>query len=197
MLSKLVQRPALLRAAAIVLPAAVLATAVAVVPSFAGSFLTNHKAKRIYLTKKSARHDYLKKRRAPDVPLTDSVASTALFGPVSSEDPVDVSGSSIELDVAETSRLALTFSGVSSCTASTDGVPCRVAVLVDGQPASTGNVDFDVSGNQGPGVHTLVQTSIVTAGDHTISVQYAGSDDPSASFKLVNWNLVVQGLPTS
>jgi len=197
MLSKIVQRPTLLRAAAIVLPAAVLATLVTVGPSFAGSFLTNHKAKLTYLTKRSARHDYLRKSKAPAVPLSDSVASTALFNPPKSAEPVAVRGSEIDLDVAQTTRLDLTFSGVSSCTASTDGVPCQVAALVDGQPASTGNVTFDVSGNQGPEVHTLVQTSIVTAGTHTISAQYSGSEDPSAKFKLLNWNLVVQAFPAS
>ena len=197
MLSKFVQRPRLLRAAAIVLPAAVLATVFTVGPSFAGSFLSNHKAKLIYLTKKSARHDYLKKSQASDPPLSDSVASTALFGPKKSTEPVAVRGSEIEIDVPQTTRLDLTFSGVSSCTASTDGVPCPVATLVDGQPASTGNINFDVSGNDGPVVHTLVQTSIVTAGTHTISAQYSGSEDASAKFTLLNWNLVVQGFPTS
>ena len=90
MLSKLVHRRPLLRAAAIVLPAAVLAAVVAVVPSFAGSFLTNHKAKLIYLTKSSARHDYLRKSNAPAAPLSDSVASTALFRPRPSTDPVAI-----------------------------------------------------------------------------------------------------------
>ena len=197
MLSKLAHRPPLLRAAAIVLPAAVLATLVAVVPSFAGSFLTNHTAKLIYLTKSSARHDYLKKSSAPTPPLSDSVASTALFNPRRTTEPVAVRGSDIDIDVPQTTRLDLTFSGASSCTASTDGVPCPVAILVDGQPASTGNVSFDVSGNEGPEVHTLVQTSIVTAGTHTIGAQDSGSGDPSANFKLLNWNLVVQGFPTS
>jgi len=197
MLSKLVHRRPLVRAAAIVLPAAVLATLFTVGPSFAGSFLTNHKAKLVFLTKKSARHDYLRKSKAPATPLSDSVASTALFRPRPSTEPVAVRGSTIDVDVAQTTRLDLTLSGVSSCTASSDGVPCPVAILVDGQPASTGSVNFDVSGNEGPEVHTLVQTSIVTAGPHTISAQYSGSDDPSARFKLFNWNLVVQGFPTS
>jgi hypothetical protein len=198
MLTRIVRRSSLLRVTAIVLPAAVLATAFAVGPSFAGSFLTNHKAKRIYLTKKTARKDYVKKSGLPDVPISDALASTSLFRPKKgTAEPVIVPGSKIVLDVPETRLLTLTFSGVSECTAGTNGAPCPVGVLVDGQPASTGVVNFDASGNQGPVVHTLTQTSIVTAGEHTINVEYAGSADPSVKFKLYSWNLVAEAVPST
>ena len=194
MLSRIVRRPSLIRVTAIALPAALIATAFAVGPSFAGSFLTSKKAHRVYLTKRGARHQYIPKGRAP---LADSAASTALFGPKSSTDPVDIPGSQINVDVRRTTLLVLTFSGTSSCTASTDGVPCQVGVLIDGQPASTGLINFDASGNKGQTIHTITQTSIVTAGDHTVSADYAGSSDASVNFGLTNWNLVVQGYPTS
>ena len=132
----------------------------------------------------------------PDPPLADAVASTALFGPVSSTEAVDVPGSSISVDLKKTSLLDLTFSGVSSCTADTEGVPCQVAVLVDGQPASTGKIDFDVSGEPSE-VHTLAQTAILTPGEHAIGVQYAGSSDESVNFTLKNWNLIVHGFPST
>jgi hypothetical protein len=197
LLTRVVRRPSLVRIGAIVLPAAVLATAFAVAPSFAGSFLTAKKAHRIYLTKKVARKDYLQKSQAPDAPLADAVASTAVFGPKSSTTAVDIPGSQMAVDVPKTTLLVLSFSGTSSCTASTDGVPCQVAVLVDGQPASTGKINFDASGNKGQTVHTVTQTSIVTAGQHTVGVQYAGSSDASVNFGLTNWNLVLQGYPNS
>jgi hypothetical protein len=67
----------------------------------------------------------------------------------------------------------------------------------NGQPASTGKVNFDVSGNQGPEVHTLAQTAVVTPGKHTIGAQFAGSSDPSVNFTLLNWNLIVHGVPST
>ncbi len=202
MLRRIVNSRPLLRGAAIVLPAAILATAFAVVPSFAVTrqFLTTDVAARLYLTKGRAQQLYAKKRQIPKVPaapISDSVASTALFGPVSSTTAVDVPGSGLELSLIDNRLVDLTFSGVSSCTASTDGVPCQVSVLVDGQPASTGKVALDASGNQGPAVHTLTQTAFLSPGDHTISVQYAGSSDPSVNFTLKNWNLVYHAFPAS
>ena len=205
MLRRIANSRPLLRGAAIVLPAAILATAVAVMPSFAETrqFLTTDVAARLYLTKGRAQQLYAKKSQIPKIPeipaqpISDSVASTALFGPVSSTTAVDLPGSGLELSLTDNRLVDLTFSGVSSCTAATNGVPCQVAVLVDGQPASTGKVAFDASGNQGPAVHTLTQTAYLTSGDHTISVQYAGSSDPSVNFTLKNWNLVYHAFPAS
>ena len=88
MLSRFTKRLSPLHAAAIVIPAAVLAAAVAVGPSFAGSFLTPQKAAHTYLTKKKAKSVYLKNKQAsrsyvakPDAPVAATAANTAPFGP--------------------------------------------------------------------------------------------------------------------
>lgn len=70
-------------------------------------------------------------------------------------------------------------------------------VLDRAQQQSTGKINFDVSRNQGLSVHTLTQTAIVSPGEHTISLQYAGSSDASVNFTLKNWNLVVHAFPNS
>ena len=46
-----------------------------------------------------------------------------------------------------------------------------------------------------PSVHTTTQTTIVTPGQHAVTVRYAGAPDASVKFKLTSWNLVVQAYP--
>ena len=206
MLSRKLRRSTLFRGAALVLPAAILATALAVTPSFAVSnaFKAGTTSASPYLTKTRAQQLYLAKGRAKqlyiaqgDGPLGDSVASTSPQGPLSSTTAVPIPGSNINLNLHDNRLLDLTVSGVTNCTASTTAVPCQVSILVDGQPASTGKVDFDISGTPGTVVHTATQTAFLTPGTHTISAAYAGSTDPSVNFTLKNWNLVVHAFPAS
>ena len=200
------------RAVALVAPATVLAIAVAVAPSFAGSFLTRDQARKIfvprheastlflthkraekrYLSQTHAHHVYLQKAHAP---VAATAASTAVFGPTQSTTPVDIPASGVEFNMPATGLVSITFSGTSRCTAGTDGVPCPIGILVDGLLASTGQVNFDASNGAVPTARSVTQTAVVTPGPHTVSVQYSGSSDNSVNFKLTSWNLVVEGFP--
>src|ERR1700720_2493073 len=84
------------RAATVIALAAVIATVVAAVPSFAGqvgSFLTNRKAAHLYLTnkrasglflkKKAAGNQFVKKATAPFSPIVGIAAGSTVFGPTS------------------------------------------------------------------------------------------------------------------
>jgi hypothetical protein len=42
-------------------------------------------------------------------------------------------------------------------------------------------------------VHTIVQTTVLGKGGHTIQIQYAGAS--GLSFQLKSWNLAVQAYP--
>ena len=212
MLTRLVWRPTLLRAAAIVLPAAVLATAIAVVPSFAGSFLTNHKAKLIYLKKGSARHkDPQEERGAPRVPAertpSPTSPSSALGGEHGAASAPRRRWTESWLPVAachRDRRPADDPAGPDPLGASDESAPPAptASVPVAGlRPRRAGQHRErqlrHVSGDEGPEVHTWLKMSIVTAGIQTISAQYSGSDDPSARFKLLNWDLIVHGFPST
>ena len=196
--------------AAVVVLAAVLVAVVAITPSLAGSFLTKQGASKMFLSAKSAKHNYLTKRQAqktflprvqaPNEPVVATQGSTAPFGPVGSttSNPLDVPASYTSFKMKEGGLVVLTFSGVSECKASTNGVPCNVQLIVDGSPAgSTGKVPFDLSSANKPSLHSLTQTTFLTPGNHVAWVQYSGSTDSSVTFKLSNWNLVVQGYPGS
>jgi hypothetical protein len=215
----LTRRLSLNRVLPIAALAAVLAIAVAVTPSFAGSFLSSQKAARIYVKKKAANNTYLTQKSAnnaflkqkaakntyvakkdlPDGPVAAVSASTVDFGPVSSTTAVDVPTSATTFTMPDTGLVTLTLSGQATCEAGTNGLGCPVQILIDGQAAGTGKVNFDTAGSDLPtakaAVHSFTQTSVVTAGDHTASVQYAGATDPSIAFTLTDWNLVVQGFP--
>jgi hypothetical protein len=196
--------------AAVVVLAAVLVAVVAITPSLAGSFLTKQRASKMFLSEKSAKRDYLTKHhaletflpraQAPDEPVVATQGSTAAFGPVGSTttNPLDVPASYTSFKMKDSGLVVLTFSGVSECKAATNGVPCNVQLIVDGSPAgSTGKVPFDLSSADKPSLHSLTQTTFLTPGNHVAWLQYAGSTDPSVTFKLQSWNLVVQGYPGS
>ena len=203
------------RTAAVVLPGAILAAVIAVAPSFAGgSFLTHQQAvktfvkkkqaKKVYLETSVAREKYAKVGDVPPAPVARALSSTVVAGPVTSKDPYDlIPTARTTFKVPSTSLVAITFSGSSVCTAAKAGVGCPIQILVDGSPASTSdpklpaNLNFDVSGSgtPAPSVHTTTQTTIVTPGQHAVTVRYAGTKDTSVNFKLTSWNLVVQAYP--
>jgi hypothetical protein len=209
-MSRFTKRLSPLRVAAMVIPAAVLAAAVAVGPSFAGSFLTPKKAAQTYLTKKKAKSVYLKAKKASrtyvaqaDAPVAATAASTASFGPhASGDDPVDIPGSNVSFTMPQTGLVSLTYSGVSSCEANKAGSACPFEILVDGYPASTGASAIQTANKTGlapdPAVHSLTQTSVVGPGDHIASLALASTEDaPTVQFTLKSWNLVVEGFPGS
>jgi hypothetical protein len=205
----LTRRLSLNRVLPIAALAVVLAIAVAVTPSFAGSFLSSKKAARLYIKKKAAGNVFLKQKAArsiyvarkdlPDGPVAAVSASTVDFGPVSSTTAVDVPASATTFTMPETGLVTLTFSGQATCSAATNGLGCPVQILIDGQAAGTGKVNLDTAGNDLPAanaaVHSFTQTSVLTAGEHVAGLQYAGAADPSVAFTLTDWNLVVQGYP--
>ncbi len=207
------------RAATVVVLAAVVAFAATVAPSLAGSFLTSQKASKLYvsnkkasrlylsnkkastlfLKKKSASNLYVAKATAPLTPVAGIAAGTAQFGPIAATTAGYIPSAFTSFATkAGVSSAVITFSGSASCT-SEKGTPdqaCPVQILVDGQ--STGKVNFAPATTvpaKGAAflVHTIVQTSVLTKGGHTISVQYAGA--ANVTFTLKSWSLAVEAYP--
>lgn len=203
-------RKPLLRAVAVIAPAAVLAAMIAVGPSFAGSFLTHRQAVKTFLKKKEAAQQFLTEKAAskqflapgdvPPQPFVRSIASTADSGPFVSKTPYDIPGARATFKTeSTTSDVLITFTGSATCTASSGGVPCQVQVLVDGYATQKVNFLTSTAGSPQPKetVHTFVQPGIVTPGKHVISVRYAGSSDASVGFKVFDFNLLTQVYPGS
>jgi len=199
------------KAATAVVLAAVVAAAVAVVPSVAQQaqslltnqraakvYVSNKKASTLYLRKKAASNLYVAKADAPLAPVVGIAAGTALFGPVSATTAGYIPTAFTSFATKATASSAIiTFSGNATCTAEkpTQDLACPVQILVDGQ--STGKVNFApaTAGSPAPAplVHTIVQTSVLAKGGHTVSVQYAGAS--KVTFTLKSWNLAVEAYP--
>jgi hypothetical protein len=197
------------RAATVVVLAAVVAFAATVAPSLAGSFLTNQKAAKVYVTNKKATSLYLKRKAAanlylakataPKVPVVGIAAGTAQFGPIAANTVGYIPSAFTSFATkANVSSVVISFSGTAACT-SEKGTPdqaCPVQILIDGQ--STGKVNF-APATTAPAkgaaflVHTIVQTSVLAKGGHTVAVQYAGA--PNVVFTLKSWNLAVEAYP--
>ncbi|MBS1880116.1 MAG: hypothetical protein JST31_11415 [Actinobacteria bacterium] len=218
MLKKRISTP---RAATVVVLAAVVAVSVAVVPAVAQSFLTSQKASRLflsnqkaaktyvsnkkastlYLRKKAASNLYVAKATAPLSPVGAIAAGTAQFGPVSATTAGYIPTAFTSFATKATvSNVVISFSGTATCTTSskeaTADQACPVQILVDGQ--STGKVNFapaTLSPAKGaaPLVHTIVQTTVLGKGGHTVAIQYAGA--ANVAFTLKSWNLAVQAYP--
>jgi hypothetical protein len=207
------------RAATVVVLAAVVAFAATVAPSLAGSFLTgkqaaklyltskkaskvyvsNKKASTLYLKKKSASNLYVAKATAPLTPVVGIAAGTTPFGPIVSPTAGYIPSAFTSFATkASVSSVVITFSGTASCT-SEKGTPdqaCPVQILVDGQ--ATGKVNFAQATTApakgaAPIVRTIMQTSVLTKGGHTVSVQYAGA--ANLTFTLKSWNLSAEAYP--
>jgi hypothetical protein len=205
------------RAATIVAVAAVLAAAVAVTPSFAGSFLTSKRAAHVYLTnkqaarlyltnkkasglflkKKAAGNTFVKKAEAPLVPVVGVAAGTAVFGPSTATAPGYIPTAFTSFATKGTGPAVITFSGNATCTAAkpTADVACPIEILVDGQ--KTGKINFAPATAETPAPAAIAQTAMITSfltkGGHTVAIQYAGSS--KATFTLKGWNLAVQAYP--
>jgi hypothetical protein len=207
------------RAATVVVLAAVVAFAATVAPSLAGSFLTSQKAAKLYVTskkasklylsnkkastlflkKKAASNLYVAKATAPQQPVVGIAAGTAQFGPIAASTAGYIPSAFTSFATkASVSSVVISFSGTASCT-SEKGTPdqaCPVQILVDGQ--STGKVNF-APATTAPAkgaallVHTIVQTSVLAKGGHTVSVQYAGA--ANLTFTLKSWNLSAEAYP--
>jgi hypothetical protein len=208
------------RAVTTIALAAVLAAAVAVTPSFAGSFLTNQQASHLYLTnkkaskqfvtnkkasdlflkKKAASNTFVQKATAPLPPVAGIAQGTAQYGPTATA-ATPVAGyiptAFTSFATKGTGPAVITFSGNVICTAAkpTADVACPIEILIDGQ--KTGKVNFAPATAETPVpaavVHSVTLTSVLLKGGHTISVQYLGSS--KAVFTLKGWNLAVQAYP--
>jgi hypothetical protein len=198
------------RAITVIALAAALAAVVAVAPTFAGqvgSFLTNRRAAHLYMTNKKATGVFLKKKAAgnlfvtkADAPLTPTVgiaAGTAPYGPVSTTTAGYIPTAFTSFGVKGTAPAVITFSGNATCTAEkpSPDLACPIEILVDGQ--KTGKVNFAAATAASPApaalVHTVMQTTVLNKGGHTVAIQYAGAKN--VAFTLKGWNLSVQAYP--
>lgn len=202
------RRLSTLRATTVIALAAVLATAIAVTPSLAGGpFLTNQKAAHLYvsnkkaatlyLKKKAAGNTFVKKAEAPLTPVVGIAAGTAVFGPSTATTPGYIPTAFTSFGTPGTGSAVIAFSGNATCTAEkpTADLACPIQILVDGQAA--GKVNFAPATASSPApvplVHTVMQTTVLQKGGHTVAVQYAGAKN--VTFTLKGWSLAVQAYP--
>jgi hypothetical protein len=180
---------------------------VTVVPSLAQSFLTNQQAAKVYVSNKKAGQLFLKKKAAsnlyvakadaPQPPVVGIAAGSAQFNAASTTAGYIPTAFTSFATKAEVSSVVLTFSGQATCVAAkpTADQACPVQILVDGQ--STGKVNFAPATAESPApvplIHTIVQTTVLGKGGHTVAVQYAGAKN--VNFALKGWNLAVQAYP--
>jgi hypothetical protein len=200
------RRLSTLRATTVVALAAVLAAAITVTPSLAGSpfltnktaahlYVSNKKATSLYLKKKAAGNVFVKKAEAPLAPVAGIAAGTAIFGSTATT-PGYIPTAFTSFGMPGTGSAVITFSGNATCVAEkpTD-LACPIQILVDGQ--SAGKVNFAAATASSPAppalVHTVMQTTVLQKGGHTVAVQYAGAKN--VTFTLKGWNLAVQGYP--
>lgn len=195
------------RAATVVVLAAVVAVSATVVPAIAQSFLTSKEAANVYVTNRKAGATYLKKKAAanlyvakagaPQPPVVGIAAGTATFSASATTAGYIPSAFTALATKASISSAIVTFSGTGTCTAAKPGPDkaCPVQILVDGQ--ATGKVNFlpstAATPTPVPVVNTIMQTTVLTKGGHTIAVQYAGAKD--VTFTLKSWNLSVEAYP--
>lgn len=195
------------RAATVVVLAAAVAVSVAVVPSVAQSFLTSQKAAKVYVTNKKASQLYLKKKAATNLfvakataakpPVVGIAAGTAQFSAAATTAGYIPTAFTSFATKAEVSSVVITFSGSATCTSekASSADACPIQILVDGQ--STGKVNFApatlASQTPVPIAQTVMQTTVLGKGGHTVAVQYAGAKN--VTFTLKGWSLAVQAYP--
>jgi adenine-specific DNA glycosylase len=131
-------------------------------------------------------------------PVAGIAAGTAQFGPVAATTAGFIPSAFTSFATkAKVSSAVVTFSGSAICTAEKPAADqaCPVQILVDGQ--ATGKVNFAPATAATPTpaalVHTIVQTTVLSKGGHTVAVQYAGAS--KVTFTLKNWNLAVVSYP--
>jgi len=182
----------------------------------ANTYVTNQKANKTYatkaqvnaktanyLSKKAAANTYIAKKGANLPPVVAIAASNTLFSLNSSTAGYIPTAFTAFATKANVSSAVVTFSGTASCTnptkAPTVAQACPINILVDGQPAAS-KVAFAPATAEGTSKepaaaisHTVVQTTVLGKGGHTIQIQYAGAS--GLNFQLKSWNLAVQAYP--
>lgn len=166
------------------------------------TYLRKSSASR-YLTKKVAENSYVSKKGSDLPPVVSIAASTTLFSlntGTSGYIPTAFTSFATKADV---NTAVITFSGAASCTnpakAPTVDQSCPLTILVDGQPAAK-KVSFAPATAEGTStkpaaanIHTIVQTTVLGKGGHTVQIEYAGA--AGLNFQLKSWNLAVQAYP--
>lgn len=158
-----------------------------------------------YLTKKAAANTYVSKKANPLAPVVAIAASNTLFSLNSSTAGYIPTAFTSFATKANVSKAIVTFSGTASCTnpvkAPTVAQSCPINILVDGQPAAS-KVSFAPATAESSNptkepaaalVHTVVQTTVLGKGGHTVAIQYAGAS--GLNFQLKSWNLAVEAYP--
>ncbi len=205
MLSRRLSTP---RAATVVVLAAAVAVSVTVVPSVAQSFLTNQKAAKVYVSNKKAQSLFLKKKAAANLYVSKATASlppvgavaagTAQYGPVAATTAGYIPTAFASFATkASVSNVTITFSGTGTCTAAKPAasLACPVEILIDGQKTGKVNLLPSTAASPAPAavVSTILKTSVLTKGGHTVAIQYAGAKD--VTFTLKSWDLAVAAYP--
>jgi hypothetical protein len=180
------------------------------------TYVTNQKASKTYatksevnaktanyLTKKAAANTYLPKKGAPLQPTVAIAASNTLYS-VNTSSPGYIPTAFVSFATkANVSDVVITFSGNASCSlpgkAPSVSQSCPINILIDGQAAAS-KVGFAPATGEGTTKepvaslnHTVVQTTVLGKGGHTIQIQYAGA--AFLSFQLKSWNLAAQVYP--
>jgi hypothetical protein len=156
-----------------------------------------------YLTKKAAANTFVAKKGAALPPTTAIAASNTLFSLNSGTSGYIPTAFTSFATKANVSNAVITFSGAASCTnpvkAPTVDQSCPITILVDGQPAAK-KVSFAPATAEGTptkpaaaNIHTIVQTTVLGKGGHTVQIEYAGAS--GLNFQLRSWNLAVQAYP--
>ena len=156
-----------------------------------------------YLTKKAAANTYVAKKSSPLAPVVSIAASNTLFSINSSTAGYIPTAFTSFATKANVSKAIITFAGTASCTnpvkAPTVGQACPINILVDGQPAAS-KVAFAPATAEGTSkepaaalVHSVVQTTVLGKGGHTVAIQYQGAS--GLNFQLKSWNLAVEAYP--
>jgi len=156
-----------------------------------------------YLTKKAAANTYLPKKGAPLQPTVAIAASNTLYS-INTAQPGYIPTAFVSFATkANVNDVVITFSGNASCSlpgkAPSVSQSCPINILVDGQAAAS-KVGFAPATNEGTTKepvaslnHTVMQSTVLGKGGHTIQIQYAGA--AFLSFQLKSWNLAVQVYP--
>jgi hypothetical protein len=138
-----------------------------------------------YLTKKAAANTYQPKKGGALPTVVAVAASNTLFSLNSATSGFIPTAFSSFATKANVSTAVITFSGAASCTnpvkAPTVDQSCPITVLVDGQPAAK-KVSFAPATAEGTSakpaaanIHTIVQTTVLGKGGHTVQIEYAGA----------------------
>jgi hypothetical protein len=164
-------------------------------------FVSKASASSLYLNKKAAANLYVSKKAVPLTPVAGIAAGTTPFSAAATTAGYIPSAFTSFATKTSAAKTIITFSGPASCTtvkAPTPDQSCPVQILVDG--TSTGKVNFAPATIEGTAakpaatnVHTIVQTTVLGKGGHTVSVQYAGASN--VTFNLKSWNLAVTAYP--